>query len=181
MLSGRQPSLILVGFMGSGKTTLARSLGQRLSIPLVDLDAMVADWAGAPIPTLFSTLGEPVFRALEAAAVQIAVRGNASVLATGGGSVVRPASAAALSSAGLVVYLSAPASALVARVGRGNGRPMVSGSADRGARVHALLASREPIYRSVAHMEVDTSLRSVAAATAVIAERYVQVCAEWGS
>ena len=178
-LSSGQPSVVLVGFMGSGKSTIARSLGRRLAMPVVDLDAMIAEWAGAAIPALFRGVGEPVFRALEAAAVQVAARGAASVIATGGGSVVNSASAAALRSSGLVVYLSAPAETLVARVGRGKGRPMVSGSEDRVATMYALLAAREPVYRAVAHMEVETSTASVASASAAIAERYRQVCVAW--
>ncbi len=140
-------NLVLVGFMGAGKSVVGQALARRLGRPFVDADDVVERRAGRPIATIFAAEGEGVFRALERAAIaEVASRGG-QVVATGGGAVADPANLAALRATGLVVYLAARPETLAARVA-GSDRPLLAGAADPAARVRELLERREAAYRA---------------------------------
>lgn len=150
---------MLVGLSGSGKSTVGRLLAAWLEVPLVDTDELVVQSAGASIPEIFRQQGEAAFRSLEARAVERAVAGPPSVLATGGGAPVSDANRRRLWRGNFVVWLDAPVPTLAARVGdSGSGRPLLAGDGARdGAteRLAALRAAREKVY-ATAHARIDT-------------------------
>jgi shikimate kinase len=154
------PRVVLVGPMGSGKTTVGRVLADRWGVAVRDTDADVEAAAGKPVSEIFVDDGEARFRELERAAVAAALAGHDGVLSLGGGAVLDPDSRALLRDHA-VVFLRVGLGDAVKRVGLGTGRPLLLGP-DGGirARVKALLAERTPIYESVATLAVDTDGRT---------------------
>jgi shikimate kinase len=158
--TARTASVVLVGFMGAGKSAVGRELAEALGVPFVDTDDLVVAKAG-PIAAIFADRGEAGFRALEAGVVTAALAAafeEARVLALGGGAVLSEAVRRTLSTLPHVVWLKAPPEELWARIAReGLGsRPL---AADERT-FRALLAAREPLYREVATEVVETAGRS---------------------
>jgi len=157
-------SIVLIGFMGSGKTVVGQEIARRLGWPFVDTDAMVEAAAGMRVAEIFARFGEPRFRALERdAIVSVSTSGTAedAVVATGGGAMLDPENRRRRKEIGPIVWLDADVESIMARVGSDTTRPLLRG-ADVGARVRALLLERESAYATADH-RVDTSGRSVAA------------------
>ena len=151
------PRVVLVGPMGSGKTTVAGLLGDAWDLPVRDTDADIEASTGRTVPDIFVESGEDHFRDLEASAVAAALAEHEGVLALGGGAVLRPETRDLL--AGLpVVFLRVGLSDAVKRVGLGVGRPLLLGNVR--ARIKALLDERTPVYESVAAHTVDTDGRT---------------------
>lgn len=157
-------NIALVGFMGSGKSTVGRTLAGMLAggWRYVDTDHLIERRANCSIPALFEAQGEVVFRGYEEDAVQGVCAGERQVIATGGGAVLREANVVALRHAGLVVWLTARPDVVVARTRRRwESRPLLSpGSDDPLAHVLRLLGERGPLYQAAAHIVVDTSDRA---------------------
>jgi len=152
----RTPQIALIGFMGTGKSTVGPLLAARLGYDFFDLDVLVAARAGLSIPEIFAREGEPAFRRREREML-LAVSGRpGQILATGGGVVLDPANVAALRAGGLVVWLNASLSAILSRVGRGGGRPLLA-EPEPSVAVARLLAEREHLYRGAADLTVDTT------------------------
>ncbi len=151
------PRVILVGPMGSGKTTVAGVLAERWGVAVRDTDADVEAAEGRPISDIFVDSGEAHFRKLERAAVATALGAHDGVLALGGGAVLDPATRDLLAGHP-VVFLRVGLSEAVKRVGLGAARPLLLGNV-RG-RIKALLDERTPIYESVATVVVDTDGRT---------------------
>ncbi len=164
-------NLILTGFMGTGKTSVGRAVAERLGWPFVDLDDVIAERAGKPIPAIFAEGGEPAFRALEAAACRELAEPRGLVVATGGGAAVDPANREALAAGGVVICLDAAAETILHRVGEDASRPMLAGS-DRLARIRALLGQRAAAYAAIPR-HLDTGNLTIAAA----AERVLAIAA----
>lgn len=149
-------NIVLVGFMGSGKSEVGRRLADRTARTFIDTDDEVeAD--GVSIPEIFASEGERGFRERERQVVGRAARSRGAVIATGGGAVLDPANVKALKRNGVLVYLKAGAEELARRLGGAAGRPLLAaegGGLPRGAqlrdRIDRLLADRAPIYESVA-------------------------------
>jgi|SRR6478672_3020956 len=158
--------IILVGPMGSGKSTLGRGLAARLGLAFVDVDARVVAAAGCDIPGIFAGEGEAGFRHRETQALAEAFAGDPAVIATGGGAVLGDANRTAMRGAGHVVYLQVDAATQLARLAGDTGRPLLA-TADPAQRLADLQALREPLYREVAHLIFDTS--ALAPDTAVAA------------
>ena len=155
---GRPSNVFLVGFMGSGKSTVGRQLAAELGKDFFDCDQMLEERTGVDIPYIFDLEGEAGFRRREAAVLRELTGKRGIVLATGGGVVGDPDNRTALASNGFVVYLHAPAELLHQRTARDRGRPMLH-AADPRARIDELLAVREPLYREVADLVVGTGRR----------------------
>lgn len=151
-------NVFLVGFMGSGKSTVGRRLAAELRKDFHDCDRVLEERTGVDIPYIFEIEGEEGFRRREAAVLREMTRKRGIVLATGGGAVLDPGNRRALASNGFVVYLRASAELLHQRTFRDRGRPMLYAE-DRRARIDALLEAREPLYREVADMVVETGRR----------------------
>jgi shikimate kinase len=154
--------LVLVGMMGSGKSTVGQRCAERLGRSFVDTDELVATFAGAPVAAVFARDGEAAFRDLERAAVTDACAApTPTVIAAGGGAVLDAENRTRMRAAGFVVWLRAPVVQLAARVGDGRGRPLLSG--DTKATLERLEVVRRPAYEAAAHAAVDTAGLDVAA------------------
>ncbi|GAA1567119.1 shikimate kinase [Streptomyces globosus] len=151
------PLVVLVGPMGSGKSTVGRLLADRLGVPYRDTDADLVAAEGRAIADIFVDEGEPHFRELERQAVAAAVAEHTGVLALGGGAVLDADTRALL--AGLpVAYLSMDVEEAVRRVGLGAARPLLAVNPRRQWR--ELMEARRPLYTEVARVEVATDART---------------------
>ena len=152
--------ITLTGFMGSGKTTVGKVLADFLGCPFYDLDALVVKKAGKSIPEIFADGGEAAFRTLEAKVLRQAVEKYAestAILSLGGGTLGTPASARLVAEKTTCIYLRASVDTLAARLApEAAGRPLLRGAPDLRERIAALLAGREDVYASTAHVTVDT-------------------------
>ena len=153
-------NVFLVGMMGAGKTTAGRLLARRLKRTFLDSDQEIERRCGVKIPVIFDIEGEAGFRQREAAAIAELTALEDVVLATGGGAVLAPASRRHLAARGTVVYLHARPAALYERVRQDKNRPLLA-TADPLARLEALYTARDPLYREVADIVVDTGRQSV--------------------
>jgi len=146
--------VVLVGMMGAGKTTVGRELAARLGWPFLDSDAMVEASTGSTVAELFATGGEDAFRAVESRVLAEALSSDGpAVVSAAGGAVLAPGNRALLASARAVVWLRAGPATLAARVGSGEGRPLLQD--DPPAALAELDAVRRPLYGEVADVIVD--------------------------
>ncbi len=136
-LAGR--SVVLVGMMGAGKSSIGRRLAARLGIPFVDADTEIESAAGMTIPEIFEKHGEPYFRAGEARVIARLLDGKPSVLATGGGAVMDANTRDLIAAKGISVWLNADVDVLVKRTKRRTDRPLVE-------KIKELMPLREPFY-----------------------------------
>ncbi len=151
-------SIALVGFMGSGKSTVGPLLASRLGMSFVDLDEAICAEAGMSVEEIFAREGEEGFRERESEALRREMEGGGKVVACGGGAVLRRENRSLLRERSLVVYLRVGKDELLRRLGDGEGRPLLAaGSLER--RVEELLQGRERAYREVADMVVDAESR----------------------
>jgi len=149
--------IALIGFMGTGKTTVGRALAARLGREFIELDALIEKRAGRTIAEIFRQEGEPRFRELEIEAVKdVAARQNA-VIAGGGGVVLNRINIDRLKINCIIVYLKASPEVILARTAADNTfRPLLA-VANRAAKIKELLAARRPLYEGAADIEIDTS------------------------
>ena len=165
-------NLVLVGFMGSGKSSIGRILATKLGFHLLDTDALVVEAAGMQILDIFKWKGEEGFREFEARALACLVnrKVRGAVVATGGGIVTREANLSLLHELGFVVQLTASEEVIFERVSRNKARPLLHTPNPRET-VSQLLARRAPLYAAAADYTLDTSAQSHAqAADEIIAE-----------
>ena len=146
--------IVLVGFMGAGKTTVGRLLAAKLGIPFIDSDHVIAARAGKPIPAIFADDGEPAFRRLEHEVIAELLRGERTVLALGGGAASHDGTRALLAAVP-VVYLRVSYAEAMSRVGGDRGRPLLARPD-----VAELHRDRDPLYASVATLTIDVDGRS---------------------
>src|SRR5512132_1465721 len=146
-------NVILVGFMGAGKSVCGRLLARRLGRCFVETDDMIVARDGRAIPDIFVQDGEEKFRRLEAEAVEALRLKSGDVIATGGGLPCREGRMEALRELGTVVWLRGDLDELLARAQRAGGRPMLAGRTPE--EITALYRAREPYYRG-AHVTIDT-------------------------
>jgi len=156
----RGPNLYLVGMMGAGKTTIGRLLGRRLKLRFLDCDHEIERRCGVKVPLIFDIEGEGGFRARETQVLAELTVLEGVVLATGGGAVLAEANRRRLAAGGTVVYLCARPEDLYERVRQDRNRPLLA-TADPLARLRELYLQRDPLYREVADLIVDTGRQSV--------------------
>jgi shikimate kinase len=152
-----KPVAVLVGAPGSGKSTIGPLLAAALGVGFRDVDADIETTAGKPISEIFIDDGEEHFRALERAAVALAVASHDGVVSLGGGAILAPSTRDLLRSH-TVVYLSVDLPDALARVGLGSGRPLLS--VNPRATLRFLLDQRRPLYEEVATITVKTDGRT---------------------
>jgi shikimate kinase len=167
-------NIALVGFMGSGKTTVGRLLADRLGWQFVDTDAVIEGEAGRGIPDLFRVEGEGSFRDREARAIRGVCVGAGRVIATGGGVVLRPENVAVLRDSCFVVWLTARPEVVVERTQAAAAtRPLLArGEGDLLTHVLTMLGTRGPCYQAAAHLIVDTSDRTPSAVVREIIRKW---------
>lgn len=170
VVSGNRLNIILVGFMGTGKSAVARLLASRLRRPLFDTDSWIAARAGMTIPEIFARLGERAFRDLETEAARAVSRRRGTVVATGGGILGREENVRLLRTAGVLICLEARPEVVLARTAPWEGRPMLRSAPDPREAVARLLAERLPRY-ALADWRLDTSDLSLDQVAAQICKR----------
>jgi shikimate kinase len=138
-------SVVLVGMMGAGKSSIGRRVAVRLGIPFVDADAEIEKAAGMSIPDIFAVRGEREFRAGEARVIARLLQGGPQVLATGGGAFMNPDTRAAIAAQGISVWLKAEFDILMKRIRRRHDRPLLQ-TEDPGATLRQLMEERYPVY-----------------------------------
>lgn len=132
-------SVVLVGMMGAGKSSIGRRLATRLGLTFVDADTEIEMAAGMTIPEIFAKHGEPYFRAGEARVIARLLEHGPQVLATGGGAVIDPSTRALIAKKGISVWLNADVDILIKRTKRRGDRPLVE-------KIKELMPAREPFY-----------------------------------
>ena len=159
-------NIILVGFMGTGKTTIGRALADQLKRDFVDMDVELEARAGKPIPRIFAEDGEPVFRRMERdLAVELSRRNNL-VIAAGGGIVLNPDNIRDFSATGHVICLMAAPDEILRRVSDSNHRPLLE-QGNKEERIRKLLQQRQPIYDAIP-AQVDTTGKTIAEVVAEV-------------
>jgi shikimate kinase len=138
-------SIVLIGMMGAGKSSIGRRLAARLGIPFSDADTEIEQAAGMSIADIFEAHGEPSFRSGEARVIARLLERGPQVLATGGGAFINPQTRANIQEKGISVWLKAEIDVLSRRLRRRNDRPLLK-TADPAMTLANLLATRNPIY-----------------------------------
>jgi len=156
----RRGNLYLVGMMGAGKSTVGRLLARRLKLRFVDCDHEIERRCGVAVPLIFDIEGEPGFRARESQVLAELTAMQNIVLATGGGAVLDAENRRRLAAGGTVVYLRARPESLFERVKHDRNRPLLA-TGDPLTRLRELYVQRDPLYREVADLVVDTGRQSV--------------------
>lgn len=161
-MAGHQ-NIYLVGPMGAGKTTIGRRLADARGLEFVDSDHEIEARTGVDIPFIFEKEGEAGFRRREKQVIEVLTARSNIVLATGGGAVLDADNRLMLSSRGLVVYLHASVAQQLARTERADNRPLLQQAPDRKAVLESLFQIRDPLYREIADLIVDTDHRNARA------------------
>lgn len=164
----RKSLVFLVGPMGAGKSTIGRLLATELGFNFRDSDRVIEERTGADIPWIFDMEGEEGFRERESAVLQELADDTNTVVATGGGIVLREQNRAVMKSAGFVCYLTASIDQLVERTARDKKRPLLQVENPR-QKIIDLLALRDPLYQGAADFIVNTDRRSPKAVAQEIA------------
>ena len=158
MSEPEQPPLgiVLIGFMGCGKSTVGRELHKMLGYPQIDTDHLIVERTGMPVTQIFEESGEKAFRDMETEMLrELAGEMPASrIVSTGGGIILREENRRLLRRLGCVVWLRVPLATIVERTGRNRNRPLLNGENPE-EKARKLLAERTPLYRDAAHIEVE--------------------------
>lgn len=169
------PNLILVGPMGAGKTSIGRRMAERFGLAFVDVDQAIVEDVGSSIPAIFENLGEAGFRAHEKRVLAKLLEQGGQLLSTGGGAVLDADNRRRIRERGFVVWLRVGVASQLQRLQRDKSRPLLQRD-DREQVLHEMAAQRDPLYREVADLAIDTDLHSPAEATAHLV---VRLAAQW--
>lgn len=166
-------NFFLVGPMGAGKTTIGRRLAQSLNLEFYDSDRAIEERTGAGIPLIFELEGESGFRRRERDMLDELTALEGVVLATGGGAILDAENRKHLSGRGFVIYLHTSVDQQLSRTARDRNRPLLQ-TEDPRQRLEELMRVRDPLYREIADMIVETDGRSVGAVVHEIIARLKQ-------
>lgn len=149
--------IVLIGFMGSGKTSVGKRLGKRLQLPFVDTDEMIEEKMGMTVSDIFEKFGETYFRQLETETIkELLGDSRRCVISVGGGLPVQPQNRQYLKEIGDVIFLTATADVLTERLRADDTRPKLKGG-DLREKITSLMEQREAAYQEAATMVIDTS------------------------
>ena len=160
-------NIILVGFMGTGKTTVGKRLARKLGMEFLDMDCVIEERQGKKISAIFAEEGEPFFRSLERSLVQELAARQGMVIAAGGGIVLNADNITDYSRTGLVVCLTATPEVILERVSRSNHRPLLEGD-EKLKRIREILEKRQALYDAIPHQIDTTSLPLEAVADRIL-------------
>ena len=149
-------SIVLIGMMGAGKSSVGRCLQRRTGLPRCDTDEIVSSKFGLSISEIFSTDGEGRFREVEAQVLVESAAGEATIIVTGGGIVLRKENIDLLKQLGTIVWLDADEETLFERASRRSNRPLLQ-TEDPRTTFSEMLCARAPLYAKVADIRIDTS------------------------
>lgn len=173
-----KPNLYLVGFMGTGKSTVGRLVAQRLDLAFLDSDNVIEERAGKSISDIFASEGEAAFREKERAFVEDGHEPTGCLVSCGGGLVVQPGIMEQLKQKGLVFSLIASAKGIYDRTRHNSNRPLLQVE-DPLAEIEKLLAAREPFYRK-AHCCILTEGRTIGEVVGHVCRSYKIEAKQWG-
>ncbi len=166
----RQQSVFLIGPMGAGKSAVGRQLARMLHLDFIDSDEEIETRTGVDIPFIFEKEGEAGFREREARVIEELSRRDGIVLATGGGAILDAGSRSHLGARGFVIYLQTSVRQQLARTSKGRERPLLQ-DGDPGEILESLMDQRDPLYREIADLVVETDGRKVRAVAEEIVEK----------
>ena len=173
--TGKSPqgktSVALIGFMGSGKSSIGRALAKKLGKPFVDVDRCIEKKAGKSIARIFADSGEPAFRELERVITAEVARQAGQVIACGGGVVLNKSNTDVLRKNAVLVYLKASEEAVRKRVSPARGKRPLLANTNGAKPIEVLMAERRPLYEQAADITLDTSKLGIEAAACEIIER----------
>lgn len=172
-----QVNLYLVGFMGTGKTTVGRAIAQRLGLQMIDSDAEIERRAGMSIPEIFQHQGEAAFRTMEREFVTSGHPETGCIVSCGGGLVVQAGMIEELRKRGVVICLTARPETILARTQTNKNRPLLD-TEDPVGRIRELLEKREPAYRA-AGTQVLTDMRPLPEVVAHVQRIYLREAREF--
>lgn len=155
-------NLYLTGFMGCGKSTVARAFHALYGMPVVEMDERIEKEAGMPIPEIFRQKGEEAFRQMETELLDSLQSEKGAVVSCGGGVVLRPENVERMKRSGTVIWLKASPEVILERVSRNDNRPVLKGKKTL-PDIQALLEERRPAYESAASLVIDTDGKSARA------------------
>jgi shikimate kinase len=155
-MTGRGQSIVLIGFMGAGKSSAGRALARKTGLPCFDTDEIVSKRFGLPVTEIFVQLGEEGFRNAETEALRQLLEAAPGIIVTGGGIVLRPGNVKMLRELGRVVSLEAEEETLFRRIAKRATRPLLQTKNPRATLVE-LLRVRAPLYHAAADVRLDTS------------------------
>ena len=170
-------NIILVGPMGAGKSTIGKRLSQQIGADFVDSDREIEDHTGVNIPLIFELEGEKGFRQRETQIIDELTQKNNTVIATGGGSILSAVNRQHMSERGQVVYLHATINQQLQRTHRDQNRPLLQ-TENPQQKLRELFEVRDPLYRSIATIIIDTDGRTIHSVTHEIVKRLNINCAK---
>lgn len=149
-----QENIYLIGFMGAGKSTVARALSEKTGERVIEMDDEIASRAGMSIPEIFETKGEAAFRAMESALLKETAAGGPAIVSCGGGLIKSEENIACMQAAGCVVCLRVRPETVLARTANDSSRPLLAGKKDVSS-IAAMIAERTPLYEKAGEIVVD--------------------------
>lgn len=167
-------NIVLIGFMGAGKTTVGKALAEMLAMDFFDTDAMIQTELGIPVAEVFASHGEAYFRQAERKTVGDLSRRENSVIAGGGGAVLDADNVGDLKEHGKLVWLQATAATILSRLSGDSSRPLLRGRMSPEG-LDGLLRQREPYYRAAADIEVGTDGKTAAEICREISAKLLQM------
>lgn len=150
-------NIVLAGYRGAGKSTVAGILSARLKWPLINLDDEIVKEAGMTIPQIVEKQGWKFFRDLEAKKVEEAGKNDRVIIDAGGGVVERPSNIAVLRKNGFVIWLKADRQTIISRIKNDTNRPSLTSGKSFLEEVEEVLKKRTPLYQQAAHLEIETT------------------------
>jgi shikimate kinase len=165
-------NLVLIGYRGTGKSTIARFLGERLAMDVVSLDEEIVREAGCSIPAIAAAHGWPHFRDLEAAATRRASARANVIIDAGGGVILRQENVACLRRRGKLFWLQASVPIITARIEHGTDRPALTVGKSFTEEVEEVLRERTPLYAAAADYTIDTDALTAKATAAEVARLF---------
>ena len=169
-------NLVLIGYRGTGKSTIGKILAAELDLEYVCLDDEIAALAGMTIPEIVKAFSWEHFRDLEEQVVKVCTGRDGQVLDTGGGVITRLSNIPQLKESGIVFLLTATVEDIVRRIGSNQGRPSLKGTKSFTDEVVEVLTEREPLYREAAHFTMNTSQASPRQIARQVAEQFRKSC-----
>ena len=179
-VSSRGKSIVLIGMMGAGKSSVGRCLQRQTSLPLLDIDEIVASKFGMSIPEIFVKHGEDKFRKAEAEALRSLRTPEQAIIVTGGGIVMGEENIELLKRLGVVVWLDGDEKTLFERASRSGNRPLLQSENPRKAFAQ-ILRARRPLYANIAHLFLDTSVFTDEEVAVAILSKLGRLSSEPGS
>lgn len=152
-------NIFLIGFMGAGKSTIARTLQSKLDMPLIEMDERIVEEQGCSINEIFDRTGEAGFRDIESDLVKRIANERDSIVSCGGGAVIRPENVEYMKKSGKIVFLTATPETIYERVKNGKDRPLLNGNMNV-EYISSLMDKRRDIYNAASDEKIATDNKS---------------------